>query len=577
MGAVVHHIRIGVEVGTDRQKTGGEFTAKLSKLMRQIFPYHNENDQNDPTIVIETSNSGERWNVPGQGAPSNEPTALGANGETDRDRIFIKRLPDDRMGKYNHFAEMAEDSTIAAALNIHIGHAFSVDIKTGKAITLKPKTEADAEYVAKLQAEVIDPINAHIRNWIKPTCEFGVNYIRPHAELGKGIVTWESNYYTLPTNIREYERAGQLAGFSSENLTKKEQGEIRLAEPWALIPLKLPNWTPSIHKEPVQFSARAFSLYDDAYRRTPMETQNYGQSLLETSYESWYWLREALKSLIASRQLAGKKDRFVTVSTAGLDTARAAEYINLVTSQLKSDKEASLRQQEKSGLVSSVWNAIIPLMGDKGGVNIDTQTMSPDIQHIEDIMFHLKRLAGTLGVDPSMLGFSDLLAGGLGEGGFLRTSIQSAMTANLLRSAAFEFTQRSIDIHTAFRDGKVWLPEDRPYEICFNSMSTAIAQEEEAARETRANYATVVASVLDLIEQGAMAKSGKFKTHLYTNILELDPELTKEILAELAKKTSEDKAMMESLQVPQHLQNERYVRDIILDVFSELNTGDNDD
>ena len=37
---------------------------------------------------------------------------------------------------------------------------------------------------------------------------------------------------------------------------------------------------------------------------------------------------------------------------------------------------------------------------------------------IDDIMLHAKLLAGALGVDLSMLGFADTLAGGLGEGGF---------------------------------------------------------------------------------------------------------------------------------------------------------------
>lgn len=558
------------------QQEGGNLTAKFTGLMKKIFPYHNENDSENPAIVLETNSTGDRWLAP-ELHDDPEPTALGGHGQAARDYVYINRLPDDRMAKYPHFAEMARDSTIAAAINIHLGHAFSVDSKTGLSISLKPRSEEHTEYVKQLEREVLEPINRNIRNWMKPTCELGVNYVRPHAERGKGIVTWEANYYTLPTNIREYERAGQLVGFVSENLVKKEHGgQVRLAEPWVLIPLKLGNWTPSIYHEPHVYTAEKFSLFDDAYHRVPVETQNYGRSLLENSHESWAMMRESMISLLSSRHLASKKDRFVTVSTAGLDTARAAEYLNLVAEQLNSDQQISQKNIQKKGLIASVWNAIIPEMGGKGSVNIDTQTMSPDIQHIEDIMFYLKRLSGELGIDPAMLGFSDLLSGGLGEGGFLRTSIQSAMTANLLRSAAYDFVSRAIDIHTAFRDGKVWLPEDRPFDICFNSMNTAIALEEESARESRANYATLVATVLDMIEQGMMSKSDTFKTHLYNNILEIDPELTKEILAELATKTAQDDQMMESLMISPENRNERYIRDTILDVLAGLSDGDTD-
>ncbi|GAL07863.1 phage portal protein [Photobacterium aphoticum] len=377
----------------------GGISKKLNGLMKQLFPYFNESDQNDSTIHVEASNFNERWQVPDVAA-NTPPTTLGSNGDSDRDRYFIKKMPSDRMAKYALLAEMAEDATIDAGINIHLGFALSVDSKTNKAITLKPKTEADTEYVAKLQAELVDPINEKIRNWLKPSCIFGTNYVRPYGEAGKGIVAWEASWDTLPINIKEYERAGQLAGFTSEKLVKKESGGgIRLAEPWALIPLKLDNWTPDIHQPPIQNGVQQYSLYDDTHMRRPMETQNYGRSILESSLESWCAMRESLISLLSSRVLASKKDRFVHVSTAGLDTARAAEYVNLVADQLKADKEASLRKSARASAISTVWNAIIPSMGDKGGVTIDTQTMSPDIQHVEDIMFHIKRLCGSLGID----------------------------------------------------------------------------------------------------------------------------------------------------------------------------------
>ncbi|MCG3884170.1 phage portal protein [Photobacterium leiognathi] len=517
--------------------------------MKSIFPSFNPDLDQSRGVVIESNQSATQFTgvTEGQQTPDG---ALAAGGNTDRDTLYIKKLPESRLAKYRRFEEMAQDSTISTILDIHLTNAFSTDIKNGMAVTLQPKSEADAELCKKLQAEVLKPINDNILNWGRSTCIFGANYIRVHAKEKVGITAFEANYYTLPSNIREYHKCGQLAGFTSENLKKKDNsGNVELAEPWTLIPLKLPNWTPSTTKEPVRFGTTQFSLYETIEERIPEETQDYGVSLLEPCFESWCQVREGLSSLQASRKNASHIDRFVSVNTAGLDTGRAAEYINMITDQLRRDKEQANRKIAKSGVQPTVWNSVIPVMGDKGSVTIDTQAVDPNIQHIEDIMFYFKRLCGAAGVEPSMVGFSDTLSGGLGDGGFLRTSIQSALKAHLLRSAAQKFIERAIDIHCAFKYGKVFTDDNRPYSLRFNSMSTAIAAEEETAKETRANYATLVATVLDAIEQGAMGKSETFKTYLYNNILELEPELTKKVLAELkaGAEQAEQAAMTESV------------------------------
>ncbi|MEC6833042.1 hypothetical protein VXS06_14840 [Photobacterium toruni] len=516
----------------------------VGTLIRSIFPSYNPDLDRSRGAVFQSNHSATQFSGVNetQAAPDG---ALAKGGTSDRDTLKIKKLPDDRFAKYRIFEEMAQDSTISTMLDIHLTNAFSTDLKSGLSITLKPKNDTDVEICKTLQAEVLKPINDNLLNWGRPTCIFGVNYVRVHAKDKVGITAFESSYYTLPSNIREYHKCGQLSGFTSENLKQKNQsGEVELAEPWALIPLKLPNWTPNTTKEPVRFAATQFSLYEDIDERVSEETQDYGVSLLEPCYDSFVQLIDGLKSLNASRKNASHIDRFVSVNTSGLDTGRAAEYLNLITDQLRKDKEQANRQMAKIGVQPTVWNSVIPVMGDKGSVTIDTQTVDPNIQHIEDIMFSFKRLCGAGGIEPSMVGFSDTLSGGLGDGGFLRTSIQSALKAHLLRAAVIKFVERAIDIHCAFKYQKVFTIESRPFDIHFNSMSTAIAQEEESAKETKANYATLVATVLDAVVSGSMGKSETFKTHLFNNLLDFEPELTKKILAELKAGAAEDSDVM---------------------------------
>ncbi|HAS6646018.1 TPA: phage portal protein [Vibrio parahaemolyticus] len=545
----------------------------LAAALKQAFPFFNENDDKESGISFE---SGAGYT----GSPFHDRDnqldesngALTNDGRKSSDRFFLHKLPKDRFMLYPILKEMAEDSTIDAALNLHLGHALSVSNDHGMAVYLHPTDEKYAEYVGRLNRELLAPINDNLMNWTYSTLVYGVNYVRPYTKEGVGITHFEANYYTLPNQIREYERSGELAGFTAEYLQTRANGEqVRLAEPWALIPLKMPIWRPDMDMPPVNYTGQRYSLYDDAYSRMPIETQNYGTSILLTCFEAWSMLRQSIAALGASRVNASLIDRMVAVNTDGLDAAGAAEYINMVADQMKQDRQEVVDRSRKLGFIPTVINTLLPFMGGaKGGLQIDTFTTDPNISHIEDIMFHLKRLAGTLGVDPSMLGFGDLLSGGLGEGGFFRASIQSALRANQIRAAVAKFVKRAIDIHTIYRDGKVWSDNDMPFEIRFNSLNTAIEQEKADAMESQANYATMLATVLDLIEQSPIGKSEKLKNHLYTSVIGLDSELAKEVISELAAQASKNDKMMESIGMTDQSEAERFVRDVVLDLLTEI-------
>ncbi|HHE0562032.1 TPA: portal protein [Vibrio parahaemolyticus] len=545
----------------------------LAAALKQAFPFFNENDDKESGISFE---SGAGYT----GSPFHDRDnqldesngALTNDGRKSSDRFFLHKLPKDRFMLYPILKEMAEDSTIDAALNLHLGHALSVSNDNGMAVYLHPTDEKYAEYVGRLNRELLAPINENLMNWTYSTLVYGVNYVRPYTQEGVGITHFEANYYTLPNQIREYERSGELAGFTAEYLQTRANGEqVRLAEPWALIPLKMPIWRPDMDMPPVNYTGQRYSLYDDAYSRMPIETQNYGTSILLTCFEAWSMLRQSIAALGASRVNASLIDRMVAVNTDGLDAAGAAEYINMVADQMKQDRQEVVDRSRKLGFIPTVINTLLPFMGGaKGGLQIDTFTTDPNISHIEDIMFHLKRLAGTLGVDPSMLGFGDLLSGGLGEGGFFRASIQSALRANQIRAAVVKFVKRAIDIHTIYRDGKVWNDNDMPFEIRFNSLNTAIEQEKADAMESQANYATMLATVLDLIEQSPIGKSPKLKNHLYTSVVGLDSELANEVISELAAQVAKNDKMMESIGMTDQSEAERFVRDVVLDLLTEI-------
>lgn len=535
-------------------------SGKIVGLMKKVFPFFNPDDANDYSQMFTTEQSNEGTSYIQAESTENEyNAALGIAGAADRDRIFTKRLPKARLDKYSIFQEMAEDSLIGGAIDLLLSYALSVDRKTNLSVFLVAKKPEDQAVVDRLNKELMATINKNLNSWAWVTAVYGINFIRPYTEQGKGIVAFEANYYTHPSRIKMYERSGNLAGFTSQNFRRKENnGSVELASPWTLVPLKIPQWHPEPNNEPVSLSGDEYSLFDDAYHRAPNESQDYGTSLLAGAFESWCNFHQSVRSLMASRNNASRIDRLISVSTGDLNVQQSAMYLNSIANQLKSDREAQSRQAEKTGILPTIFTSLIPVMagGAKGGVTIDTQMIDPNISAIEDVMLWVKiMLGGGMGIDPALLGFAEQISSGWGgEGSWFRTSIQSALRANLIRGAVVDFVYRCVDIHTAFRDGKVWTAETGyPFEIAFNSLNTAIEEEENAAAESKANYVNVLASALEVVEAGLIGKSDSLKGYVYKDLLNLDDALADKIISELAAAAKEaeaagaDGGFMESL------------------------------
>lgn len=527
-----------------------ELKKGLSSQFKQLFEGYNPDDQKSNNLPLESGSGGYGSSFKGISPDSDKDSSSAITSSwIDENRDSLGDL--DRFSKYHHYQDMVEEPIFDSAIDMHLSHALSESTETGLIVTIESKDESFKKYAIELNNELGAKINEFITSWSKICAIFGTHYVRPYAEEGKGITHIESSWHTMALNIREYERSGSVAGFTSEYLKKEDNTSIHLAPPWALVPIKMPSWKPNLKNEPINLTGSAYSLYDDTYHRTPVETQNYGTSMLHGAFEPWLDMRDGLKSLRASRQNASRIDRLVTVGMEGLTPHAAAEQLNLVGAQLKGNIKKAKKNLASKGAMSTIFTTLLPsLAGGKNGISVDSQQTSPDIQHIEDIMFHLKRACSALGIDVSLLGWGDLMSGGLGDGGFFRSSIQAATRANHLRKAARNAIHRLIDIHLIYKYGKAF-GGVRPYTIKFHSLNTAIEQERASAMLTKSDYASSVATVLDMMEAGSLTKSKTFKDMIMNDILDLGEEKTSAILSELkgAANTDGDKAMFESVEM----------------------------
>ncbi|EOC9613600.1 portal protein [Escherichia coli] len=476
------------------------------------------------------------------------PGILGSNSDgmtSAADSISLSaELPGERLQKYNILETMAKSPTISTALNIHIAHALAPSKKTGQAFILSPKDGSNAEAVSRceeLTADLGAMINDGLPSWAMIMAIFGVSYVRPYAEQGRGITGIESSYYTLPHFVQEFYRGSQLVGFSGDYILDTHSLRRVITEPWNLVSMKNPYWTPQHKVIPVSYGTKGYSLLSDQADKPLMETQNYGTSFLEYSYEPYLNLCASLAALKSTRNNAAKIDRLIALTTNTLDPVNAANYTRGVSQALKRHSDLVAQRSINANAIPTVLNHLIPVMGDgKNGITIDTQSIPADISGIEDVMFHLRQLAASLGIDATMLGWADQMSGGLGEGGWQQTAIQAALRANWIRQAAQRTIYRLLDIHLAYKYGKVYTETNRPYDVQFNSMNTAIQEEENRELDARANFVAVISQIMDQIQNNPkLAGSDAFMRYLFTEQLHIDDDTLNTMIKEFKANESE--------------------------------------
>lgn len=498
---------------------------------------------------------------------------LDDNGEYEKLR---HEFPCSRLGLYDALNMMAKDPMIDSAIKMHIAHALSAKTDTNEIIFIESATDEKDPIVEDLRNSLQGILNQNLNEWAFMAAKYGVAYIRPYGEHGKGITHIRHDYYTHPSFIREYERAGLLCGFTSKHQQAAKKGMICLMDPWKLVTFKIPQKQTSTLVEPIRMKHAEFDLdRDDYLNEEPIETQHYGTSLISTAFDPWSDLQDAILALKSARQNAGKKDRFVTVNTGQETPQKAAKYFNTIANIIKRKSENSTKRAISKGYYNTVDNIIMPVWSSGSGrVEIQTETSDVNISSIEDVNFHVNRLASALGVDKSLLGFTDELSGGLGDGGFFRVSVTAAIKANLIRRAMLNGIQRLCEIHVAYKWGKVFPESDKPWRIVFNSLSTAMEQEESQARESRVNFATAVVALMQQLDPELNGFDSKVVNNwVFTDLLKMNEEKFKTMVATVKKQAegndenNTDDSIMDSANAEL---SEGKIKQIFYDCFSEV-------
>lgn len=474
-----------------------------------------------------------------------EPFALGAY-ETDETR---RRS---RIQIYTTWMQMQRDPTIAAALSLHVTAALGGHESRGDTVFMVPSgsiknaTGKRAEELRKL-VETESKALAQLFNKIvftacRKAVGFGDDFIRVYSEAGKGIVDLLTDDTTAGFRIQAFEQGSKTVGFHI--LEEHEWNRvITKLTTTQMVRLKMPRITP-IPQHPLLPGVQRRMLDIDNVNELPIIPAKVGGSFLYDAEEPW---RNVILNLSAmnSQQIADAvKQAFLTVNMSGMPPEQRKKYRQGLTKVLQKHKDTIKSAFEGGEAVWATQYHILPTFDEKQVLNPvgDLAQRSGQIS-TEVFMTNVRRMTGALGMDMSLLGWADMLAGGLGDGAAFHTSAQVMQRSILIRQALTACLNELTLLHIGIKHGFQFDANDLPWEFQFYSDMSAATTEALTNRQTRMNSLTMTAQALGALKD--IGLKGEAVVMLLEDVGGLDADKAK-LLAdglEAAQKEAQEAAM----------------------------------
>ncbi|MCY1526951.1 hypothetical protein D9M68_619970 [compost metagenome] len=327
-----------------------------------------------------------------------------------------------------------------------------------------------------------------------------------------------------PPLVQAFERGSRTVGFAVYTGEKNFQ---RL-DCTQMARMKMPRtqWVP---QHGVFEKSLRLALEEDDVDALPLMPSMAGGSLIYSAEEPYRNLAASLLGLVGQRWMDSIDEQMLTVNLNDMSQAMQKKFIDSITKMLKRSKEVAEEAVKGGRPIMERIRHVIPVFGEKQLTTVQPanggQPGRAGSITIEDVMLHARLLAGAIGVDLSMIGFADQMSGGLGEGGFFRTSAQAAERARVIRVALAESFNQIIDIHTLRRYGVVFAPSERPWNINFYGSISALEAEKQRTRSEGMGVGLMLAQAMQAMKD--MGASKEVMIRFLVDIMMLDEEQAK--------------------------------------------------
>lgn len=419
---------------------------------------------------------------------------------TDMDSISVSRVLSSmeqparsRAEIYERYLYMMGDMIIGQALNLHVTQSLGGHETTGDVIFIEAKPDispAERKMVEELQRDLSELLNENAYQMAYWGYTFGDSYSRIFGDEKRGVTHIELSEFYLPVYVQPFEQHGKTVGYQI-NIDSKTYAMSAMQ----LARLKMPRmgFVPQ-HRMKYNYALEQI-LEDDITKHKPIPC-NIGGSFLEMAEKPFFLLQTALLGLSSSRILDNIREELLGLNMENMTKEQRVEFVNHLTKVLKLSKQRATEAIARNKPILEKTTHILPMWSEKQLVSIDgngsmNSSSGSNPYNIDDVMFYAKMLAGALGLDLSMLGFAELLSGGLGDGGFFRISAQAGQRARLGRQGISGWVNHVIDVHCMLKYKGIFDNGNRPYEVVFNGSTSALERENQETRERKNSGAAV--------------------------------------------------------------------------------------
>ena len=435
---------------------------------------------------------------------------------------------------YEKWQVMEADPIVSTAVMLLVTAALGGHETSGELVFIESKAEIEKDKkLSKMVDEIRESLSAQFNNIAFQLAYlaaiYGDAFVRVYSEQKEGVISLDMNELIRPQLVQAFEQGGKTVGFAVtigpknfEKLSVLQMARMRMPRT---------QWIPQFGV--VEKSIRS-AITEDDITKLPVMPAMVGGSLLfnaETAYDN---LIAALLGLVGQRWLDSIDEQMMTVNCAGMSIEQQKRFLTSVKSMLSRSKEVAEKAIKQNRPVLERVRHIIAVNNDKQLTQLSAMGNGAGRNGsltTDDIMLHAKLLAGALGVDLSMLGFADILSGGLGEGGFFRTSAQVAERARIIRTALTECFNNIIDIHTLKKYGLVFEDSERPWQINFFGSISAYEAEKTRTRMEAQNAGAILVQTLQQAKDLGMDET-QLKEFL-SKTMQLDEDQA-ELFAKLA-------------------------------------------
>lgn len=458
-------------------------------------------------------------------------TALSGNGVIGaRNRQLI----------YQKYQQMAADPLVSGAVRLHVTAALGGHETSGDLVFIEPSAESKGNtqaerIVAELTKELAPIFNRIAFPVAYNGCIYGDAYGRIFAQKGRGVVGVGVDEMLLPPLVIPYEQ-GDKTVVCAVAVGPKLREKLVMDQ---IARLKMPRMSYTPQPLAVEKAWRAAIIENDP-DKLPLMPSLVGGSFLADAETQYGNFAAALLGLVGQRVLDSIDESIITANVTGMTAEQRQAFTTSLKKVLTRSKEVAEQAVSQGKPFLGRIRHLIPVWGEKQltgiqGINAGGGTGSGRAGNItiDDVLFHAKLLCGALGIDISMLGFADLMSGGLGEGGFFRTSAQAAERSRVIRWSLTDFFNHIIDVHLIHKTGRTFDPVNRPWKINFAGSISALETERQKTQLDATNSCMLFLQCCQMARDTGMDEAAM--AHMFERVAKLDTEDAKLYASSIAK------------------------------------------